>query len=50
VRVLPSTASSLAATWGTRLSDYDLVVDGGNVRLYALARPGATPRCLGLAR
>ncbi len=44
----PDGAAALAANWGARLSDYDTVVDSGAVQLYALARPGATPRCLGL--
>ena len=39
----------LTQAWGTRLRDYDVLVDAGRVRLYQLARPGATPRCLGLA-
>jgi hypothetical protein len=34
---------------GTRLSDYDLVANPGRVRVYQVVRPGATPRCLGLA-
>ncbi len=46
----PGGAAALSAAWGTRLNDYDVMLDSGGVRVYALARPGATRRCVGLAR
>jgi hypothetical protein len=46
----PPGDAELLQAWATRLSDYDLVANHGRVRVYQLARPGATARCLGLAR